>query len=50
MPEGTVRETRIAIQIIHPGVNHMEGKNSDGMGISWGKISSFDKRPRRYEK
>lgn len=55
MPEGSVQETKAAIQIIHPGVYYMEGKEknqpkSDGMGFSWGETSSFNRRPRRHEK
>ena len=36
MPEGTVQETRVAIQISHPGVNHMEGKKR--MQMAWGSV------------
>ena len=34
--EGTVQETRVAIQISHPGVNHMEGKKR--MQMAWGSV------------
>lgn len=50
MPEGTVQETRDAIQLCWGKSYGWKEKNSEGTGISWGKIPSFNERPRRHEK
>lgn len=36
MPESTIQETRVAIQIIYPGVNHMDGKKK--IQKAWGSV------------